>query len=224
MAVPSTPPAEINVWVIEDDLDYRRTIAFLLGHTTGIRCGQDFGSCEEALALLADYHGHPTPWARPDVLLLDINLPGASGLAALHALKEALPLTRVVMLTIRDEAETIYAALRRGASGYLLKDASVDQIVAAVREAYHGGTLMPAAVAQKVLRYFHEDTQPDYGLTAREQEVLEEMVKGYTQKEIAQRLFVSRHTVNTHIQHIYEKLHVRSGIEAVSKALRERLV
>jgi DNA-binding NarL/FixJ family response regulator len=129
------------------------------------------------------------------------------------------------MLTIRDDAETIYAALRAGASGYLIKNDQVDQIVAAIREAAQGGTLMPAPVARKVLGFFQQqESKPDYGLTEREMEVLQEMTEGYVQKEIADRLFISPSTVNTHIQHIYEKLHVHSGIEAVAKALRERLV
>jgi DNA-binding NarL/FixJ family response regulator len=159
------------------------------------------------------------------VLLLDVNLPGMSGLDGLGALKARLPAARVVMLTIRDDAETIYAALGAGASGYLLKNADPDQLAAAVEAARNGGMLMPGPVARKVLAAFEGPTPtPDYGLTDRERDVLREMVQGHTQKEIAERLFVSPSTVNTHVQHIYEKLHVHSGSAAVAKAVRERLV
>ena len=213
--------APIVVWIVEDDADYRKTLTLVLDHDAGAHCGAAFDDCETALACL-DSRSAPEPL--PDVLLLDVNLPGRSGLDALGDLRQRLPDTHVVMLTIRDEADVIYAALRAGASGYLLKNAGIDQVVAAVREAHGGGMLMPAPVARKVLAFFQEDPSADYRLTEREREVLREMTAGHSQKEIAARLFVSPHTVNTHVQHVYEKLHVRSGIEAVAKALRERLV
>ncbi|HYG68989.1 MAG TPA: response regulator transcription factor [Anaeromyxobacteraceae bacterium] len=141
----------------------------------------------------------------------------------LAALKARLPGTRIVMLTIRDEADVISAALGAGASGYLTKDAAVDEIAAAVEAARGGGMLMPGPVARKVLGFF-EGLRPasDYGLTERD--VLREMVEGYAQKEIAERLFVSPSTVDSHVQHIYEKLHVHSSSAAVAKAVRERLL
>ena len=212
----------ITVWVVEDDLAYRQTLLAVLDHVPDLACGGAFGSAEAVLEAAAR-SGEPEASA-PDVLLLDINLPGRSGLDVLSELKRRLPTIHIIMLTIRDEAETIYAALRAGASGYLLKNAGVDPIVAAIRQAHAGGMLMPAPVARQVLAFFQKEPADDYGLTEREREVLREMTGGYTQKEIAARLFVSPHTINTHVQHIYEKLHVRSGIEAVAKALRERLV
>ncbi|MEM1094580.1 MAG: response regulator transcription factor [Bacteroidota bacterium] len=216
---------ETTVWIVEDDDRLRETLVYLLDHTTAIACPQAFSSCEEALDMIRAYQARQRQWARPDVLLLDINLPGRSGLDALPQFKALLPDLQIVMLTIRDETDTIFTAFRAGASGYLLKNASVDQIIAAIREARNGGTLMPAPVAKKVLAFFHgQGAAPDYGLSKREKEVLAEMTEGYTQKQIANRLFISANTVNTHIQHIYEKLHVHSGIEAVAKALRERLV
>lgn len=215
----------INVWVIEDEDPFRETLTYLLDHTTGLRCDQAFGSIEEALEWLEERRGRAMLGGRPDVLLLDVNLPGLSGLEGLEELKARLPETRVLMLTIRDDADTIYAALGAGASGYLVKNAGVDQIVAGVREAHEGGMLMPAPVARMVLSFFRQrGVGQDYGLTEREREVLAEMVQGRTQKEIAERLFVSPHTVNSHVQHIYEKLHVHSGSAAVAKAVRERLV
>lgn len=220
------PNSNITVWIVEDDGEFRKTLTFLLDNTSGMACGHVFGSCEEALDLLDEFSGRARPWDLPDVLLLDINLPGLSGLEGIGRLKTLLPGTGIVMLTIRDDADTIYEAFRAGASGYLLKNAGVDQIISAVREAHQGGTLMPAPVARKVLAFFQQQgaAVPDYGLTDREKDVLREMTEGRAQKEIADRLYVSPSTVNSHIQHIYEKLHVHSGIEAVAKALRERLV
>jgi DNA-binding NarL/FixJ family response regulator len=223
----STPRDEtsITVWVIEDDGSFRQTLTFLLDNTTGIHCGSAHDDIETALEWIDTYQRRGRSWPRPDVLLLDINLPGLSGIEGLGIIKSKLPDTRIVMLTIRDDANTIVSAFREGASGYLLKNAGVDRIIAAVREAYRGGMLMPPPVARQVLDIFRQQgPQEDYGLTDREKEVLAEMVNGRTQKEIADRLFVSPYTVNTHVQHIYDKLHVHSGTEAVAKAVREQLV
>jgi len=215
----------ITVWVIEDDSEFRETLAFLLDNTSGMKCGGAHGDVETALDWVDSYQRRSRPWPRPDVLLLDINLPGLSGIEGLGHIKAKLPDTRIVMLTIRDDANTIVSAFQKGASGYLLKNAGVDRIIAAVREARSGGMLMPAPVARQVLDIFRQQApDQDYGLTDREKEVLNEMVSGRTQKEIAERLFVSPNTINTHVQHIYDKLHVHSGTEAVAKAVRERLV
>jgi len=215
----------ITVWVVEDDSEFRGTLTFLLDNTTGMKCGGAHGDVETALDWIDSYQRRARPWPRPDVLLLDINLPGLSGIEGLGRIKAKLPNTRIVMLTIRDDANTIASAFQKGASGYLLKNAGVDRIIAAVREAHSGGMLMPAPVARQVLDIFRQQTpDEDYGLTDREKEVLNEMVSGRTQKEIADRLFVSPNTINTHVQHIYDKLHVHSGTEAVAKAVRERLV
>ena len=220
--------APLPVWIIEDDDAFRDTIAQVLDYTLGLRCAGAHGSVEEALAA-ADVVRRSGPGAMPRVVLLDVNLPGQSGIEGIGALKAALPDARIVMLTIRDDAETVYAALGAGASGFMLKSSGVDQLVVGVREAAAGGMLMPAPVARRVLAAFQERadrarTADTYGLTPREREVLAEMVEGHTQKEIAVRLEVSAHTVNSHVQNIYEKLHVNSGNAAVAKALRERLI
>lgn len=213
------------VWLVEDDPGYRTSISFLLGHTSGLSCPEAFGDCETALDLLDAYADRAKPFALPNVLLLDINLPGLNGLDAIEAFKQRLPKTQVVMLTIRDDPDTIYTAFAAGASGYLFKNANVDEIIEAVRQAARGGMLMPAPVASKVLSLFQQTPAPDdFGLSEREREVLAEMAEGYTQKEIAARLFVSPNTVNTHIQHIYAKLHVHCAPEAVAKAIRAGLI
>ena len=221
-----TPAADsatslISLWLVEDDSRYRETLTYLLDHTSDLRCDRVFYAFEEVQALVEG----DVAWQAPDVVLMDIGLPGINGIEGLARLKPSLPEVPIVMLTISDDAEMIYQALRAGASGYLLKDTPLDQTMAAIREAYHGGTLMPAPVAHKVLGFFSKDlSQTDYGLTDREIEVLRLMTEGYSQKQIADVLCLSRHTVDNHIRHIYRKLHVHSGIEAVSKAIRERLI
>ena len=217
----SEPATLITVWIIEDDTHYRESLHSVLDQTAGLQCTWAFMDCESALAHAKVAKTNDIP----NVILLDINLPGLSGIEGIGQLKAYLPQASIVMLTILDTADTIYDALRAGASGYLLKNASLCQIIDAIRAANQGGTLMPAQVASKVLGFFTmAGAKIDYGLTEREKEVLREMGAGYSQKEIAARLFVSPYTVNTHIQHIYEKLHVHSGIEAVAKAIRERLI
>ncbi|MEM1128494.1 MAG: response regulator transcription factor [Bacteroidota bacterium] len=216
----------VNVWVIEDDPAYRRTLAYLLNSTPELTCGRDFGDCPSALRALQADQDPDARWSPPDVILLDINLPEMSGLEGVRHLKTLVPSTHIVMLTIRDDAKTIYEAFRSGASGYLLKGARVDELIAAILQASQGGTLMPPRVAREVLHFFQRDAVPktDYKLTEREIEVLKEMAEGYTKVQMAKRLFVSRHTVDSHLRHIYKKLHVRSGIEAVAKAIREGLI
>ena len=211
------------VWLVEDDADYRSAVAELL--RASARAVEEFGSVEAAVARVDAARGAPPPDGWPEVVLLDVNLPGVTGIEGLAALKSRLPGAVVVMLTIRDDAETVYAALGAGASGYLLKSASPDELLAAVAEARAGGMLMQRQVARLVLAAF-EDRRPapDYGLTPRETEVLSEMVAGHTQPQIAERLFVSLSTVNSHVQNVYAKLHVHNGSAAVAKAVRERLV
>lgn len=215
----------ITVWIAEDDISYKKSIKFVLDNARDMDCAHIFSSAEELLKSLkvtaeADH---------PDVILLDIHLPGSTGIDILPHVKEAAAEVAVVMLTIADETELVYQSFRRGASGYILKDAPVEQLLQAIREASRGGTLMPPAVAQKVLSYFKKDyseknDEPLYGLSEREKDVLKQMGEGLSQKQIAAELFISPHTVNSHIQNIYGKLQVNSGIEAVAKAVRERLI
>ncbi|MEL6615201.1 MAG: response regulator transcription factor [Bacteroidota bacterium] len=219
------------VWIVEDDADYREAVSELLGdHGAAVEA---FGSVEAALARADVFASGGGPSARaaapeagwPEVVLLDVNLPGLSGIEGVAEIKARIPATAIVMLTIRDDDKTIYAALGAGASGYLLKSAAPEEILGALREARTGGMLMQRQVARLVLAAFEARTPvPDYGLTRRETDVLREMVGGHTQPQIADRLFVSLSTVNSHVQSVYRKLHVHNGSAAVSKAVRERLV
>lgn len=212
--------ADVSIWVVEDDDEYRSTIAALLNQVSGMTCTRAFSSAETVLK-----DGMRASEV-PDVVLMDHNLPGISGTECTARLKAAHPDVAVLMLTIRDDADTIFEALRAGASGYLLKNAPIDKIITAIREARDGGMLMPGTVARKVLGFFANADRPtsDYGLTDRERDVLQRMVEGLTQAETAAELFISPATVNNHVQRIYRKLHVNSGNAAVAKAVRERLV
>ena len=221
-----THEASIVVWTIEDRPAYRNTLTTLLNNLSDMQCPQAFEDCESALSFLDDKADSPILWSKPDVLLLDVELPGIDGVEGISALKERLPMTKIIMLTIRDDTDTIVASFKAGASGYLFKDASAEEIIEAVRQGARGGLLMPGNVAQKVLQFFKEDGEPtnDFDLSPRELDVLQEMAYGFSQKEIAQRLFISPATVNSHISHIYQKLHVRCAAAAVAFAIRNNLV
>lgn len=211
----------VRVWVVEDEPHYRETLASLVERVDGLGGARAFADAEGALDALEA----AGPGERPGLVLMDVNLPGMTGIEATARLKARLPEARVVVLTIRDEAATIFAALRAGASGYLLKGEPIDRILAAIREALAGGVMLPAPVAREVLDFFAaQPAAEDYGLSERERDVLERMVAGLPQKEIAEVLFVSPATVNKHVQRVYEKLHVHSASAAVAKAVRERLV
>ncbi len=206
-----------TVWIVEDARDYRDALAAALAPSVQ----RTFDSVEDALAW-ADV---APPADAPDVVLLDVNLPGMTGVEGLPHLKARMPSTRFVMLTIRDDAQTVYAALGAGASGYLLKGADAGAIADAVEAACAGGMWMPAPVARLVLAQFAPAAPAaDYNLSTREREVLAEMADGHSQREIAARLFVSPSTVNSHVQRLYDKLHVRTASGAVAKAIRERLI
>ncbi len=221
--MPDSDLSTAVVWLVEDDIDFRETVAEGVGGA--VRAVEAFGSVEAALARIESFRGGTPEVGWPEGVLLDVNLPGLSGIEGVGELKARLPDAAIVMLTIHDDAETVYAALGAGASGYLLKSAGLDALVGAVREARSGGMLMQRQVARLVLAAFEARRPvPDYGLTERETEVLAEMVAGHTQPQIAERLFVSLSTVNCHVQSAYAKLHVHNGSAAVAKAIRERLV
>ena len=208
----------ISVWLIEDNHSFRRTLARVLQGVADLECTRHFANSEEALEELA--HG-----AVPDVILVDVELPGLSGLEAVKRIRAISPSSRVVMLTVFDDHDKIFKAVCAGASGYLLKTSPMEKIIESVREAYTGGAPMTPRVARSVLDMFASASPPhqDYGLTAREQSILELMTRGLIKKEIADNLAISYHTVDTHLRNIYSKLHVHTRTGAVSKALKEHL-
>ena len=207
-----------SVWLIEDNYSFRHTVVRVLQGVQGLDCSRHFANSEEALEEL-------TRGAVPDVVLLDVELPGLNGLEAVKRIKSISPSTRVIMLTVFDDHDKIFKAICAGASGYLLKTSPVEKIIESIREAQDGGAPMTPRVARSVLDMFMRTSSPheDYGLTTREQSILELMTKGLIKKEIADRLSVSYHTVDTHLRNIYAKLHVHTRTGAVSKALKERI-
>jgi DNA-binding NarL/FixJ family response regulator len=217
-AVRPTVRPPITVWLVEDNHTFRNTVARVLSEVEGVECSQRFANAEDALdALLGG--------AVPDVVLLDVELPGKSGIEAVSQIKAISPATRIVMLTVFDDHEKVFRAICAGASGYLLKTSSVERIVESVHEALDGGAPMTPRVAKSVLDMFARLSRPqhDYGLTRQEQRILELMAQGLIKKEIADRLALSYHTVDTHLRNIYTKLHVHTRTGAVAKALQEKL-
>jgi len=208
----------INVWLIEDNHSFRNTIARLLNSVPGLTCQHGFSNSEDALEALA-------AGGLPDVVLADVELPGMNGIQAVRRMKSMSPATRIIMLTVFDDDDKIFKAVCAGASGYLLKTAPVETIVESIREVYAGGAPMTPRVARSVLDMFGRLMAPqhDYGLTSREQNILELMTQGLIKKEIADQLSISYHTVDTHLRNIYTKLHVHTRTGAVAKALKERL-
>ena len=210
------PP--ITVWLVEDNHTFRNTVARVLSEVEGVECSRHFANAEDALdALLGG--------AVPDVILLDVELPGKSGIEAVSQIKSISPSTRVVMLTVFEDHEKVFKAICAGASGYLLKTSPVERIVESVHEALDGGAPMTPRVAKSVLDMFARLSRPkhDYGLTRQEQKILELMAQGLIKKEIADRLTLSYHTVDTHLRNIYTKLHVHTRTGAVAKAFQEKL-
>jgi len=210
-----------TVWLIEDNEAYRTAALRIVGRMENIREARGFKSCEAALKALDAASAADAP----GIVLLDIGLPGMSGLDAIPLLKQRAPDAQVLVLTVFDDEEKVFRAICAGADGYLLKGSNFDGIREALIEARAGGSPMNGRIARLVLRQFAQQTppQPDYGLTVREREILEAMVRGLTKKEIAAELGLSVHTADFHLRHIYEKLHVHTRTGAVAKAVRERL-
>lgn len=202
----------IGVAIVEDDSEARKILAGWIERASGFRLAGDWGEAESALAAL--------PQQKPDVVLMDINLPGMSGVDAVRTLKPVLPKTQFVMLTVYEDADHIYSALAAGASGYLLKHTTRKNLLAALEDVHRGGSPMTSNIARKVVQSFRQTSgavTADSDLSPREREVLELLAQGYLYKEIADRLEISGPTVNTYVRRVYEKLHVRSRAQAVAK-------
>jgi DNA-binding NarL/FixJ family response regulator len=210
---------EAQIWVVEDNAYLRETVRELFDQRPGVRCSLAASSCEEALAALR--RGHV-----PNVVFMDLGLPGMSGVEGIAHMKALSPMTQIVVLTVHDDSDAIFEAICAGASGYLLKPASGDEIVAAVDTVMRGGAPINAFIARKVLGTFPRSAQPRvaHGLTDRELEILQLVVAEQTQKQIANALGLSPHTVDTHLRNIYAKLHVHSRSGAVARALKDGLV
>ena len=204
-------PVQIAVALVEDDDEARKILAGWIQHAAGFRLAGDWRDAESALLHL--------PEKKPDVVLMDINLPGMSGVEAVRRLKPALPATQFVMLTVYEDADHIYDALAAGATGYLLKQTPRRELLNSLEQVHRGGSPMTSNIARKVVQSFGQARHNAESelLSPREQEVLELLARGYLYKEIADRLNISGPTVNTYVRRMYEKLHVRSRAQAVAK-------
>ncbi len=204
-----------TVSIVEDNEQLRTTLARVLSRAEGFRCISHYGDAESALEGLRK--------DRPEVVLMDINLPGMNGVECVRQLKQAMPEILVIMLTVYEDTENIFNALAAGASGYLLKRTKSAELLEAISEVRRGGSPMTTHIARKVVQSFQKagpSPQPTENLSQREQEVLDCLSQGFLYKEIAEKLGISYETVHTYIRRIYEKLQVRTRTEAVAKFLR----
>jgi DNA-binding NarL/FixJ family response regulator len=202
----------IAVAVLEDVDELRASLVALLTGYEGFSCAGAFATGEEALRRI--------PQLRPDVVLMDINLPGMSGITCAALLRPQIPDTPIMMLTVYEDDEMVFQALKAGAVGYLLKQTPPAKLLEAIREVYEGGAPMSNQIARRVIASFQNDPRQfaeDPCLSPREREILEYLAKGLRYKEIADSLFISTDTVRTHLRNIYQKLHVRSATEALNK-------
>lgn len=217
--MPKSNHQYLDVWVIEDNDELRASLVEVIDSDPEMMCSLNFAKCEDALAALQ----HESP---PQVMLMDIGLPGMSGIEGVRRIHSISPATQFIMLTIYEDDDNVFRSLCAGASGYLLKGASTDKIIAAIKEVQAGGAPMNAQIAKKVLAMFTKLVSPqeDYNLTEREKEMLQQLVSGKSQKQIASTLCLSPFTIATHMKNIYVKLHVHCRSEAVAKALKEHLL
>jgi DNA-binding NarL/FixJ family response regulator len=201
-----------HVSIVEDDRSIRQILTEWINHAEGFRCISMHSNAESALAKL--------PQEKPRIVLVDINLPGQSGIECVHRLNPMMPDTQFVMLTVYKDTKHIFDALKAGACGYLLKRTPREDLIASLKQVREGGSPMSGYIARKVVQSFHEAPAKKIetvGLSPREREVLELLARGYFYKEITETLGLSISTVNTHVRHIYEKLHVHSRAQAVAK-------
>lgn len=203
----------IKVAIVEDDTEIRNLLSLIIDGSPGFECKYVYPNCEEALKNIT--------LNPPNVVLMDIDLPKLSGIQGVSLLKEKLPKTDFIMLTIKEDDHFIFDSLNSGATGYLLKDTPPVVLLNSIIEVVNGGSPMSPAIARKVLTSFHKSVLSP--LSDRETEVLKRVCDGENYKTIADALFVSGNTVRAHIKNIYKKLHVNSRAEAVSKALKEKL-
>lgn len=210
---------DINVVIVEDQKDTRNMLAMLISGSAGYSCMDTFENAEDAIINI--------PILQPDVVLMDIHLPGQSGIACVTKLKLLLPAVQFIMCTYLEDAESVFNALKAGASGYISKSTPPAKILEAIEDVHHGGSPMSSQVARKVVAFFHQENEAKgkkelQKLSDREQEILHYLSKGYRYKEIAGLLYISIETVRKHIHNIYEKLQVNSRIDALNKTVYKK--
>jgi DNA-binding NarL/FixJ family response regulator len=211
---------EIKVAIFEDNKMLRESLQQLVNNEEDMACTGAFADANKLVRNMQ--------MANPDVVMMDINMPGISGIEAVQAIKEKFPEVRILMQTVFEENDKIFAAICAGASGYMLKKTAPHQMIEAIRQTWLGGAPMTPSVAAKVLQMFRLQSNYEKNelidLSEREKEILSLLVKGKSYKAVALECFISIDTVSTHVRHIYEKLHVHSKSEAVAKAINQKLV
>jgi DNA-binding NarL/FixJ family response regulator len=214
---------DIRVSIFEDNQLFREAMQVILNGTLGYICSGAFPNGHNVIANVER--------SRPDVILMDIEMPGINGLEATKLIKSKFPGIKILIQTVFNDNERIFQAMCSGASGYILKNDPPSRYLEAITEVYNGGVSINSAIAKKVLGFFSSKnviliapTSEDYQLTNREKELLQLMVEGHNYKTIAEKAFISYDTVRTHVKHIYQKLHVASRNEAVMKAVQQGLV
>ena len=216
--MPETP-APAKIWLIEDHKTYGERLMRALNRLDGMQCTQRFTACEDAFAAL-------TTEPPPQVLLLDVELPGVSGIEGIARLRELAPQAAIIILTVFEDDDKIFRAICAGAAGYLLKTSSTADIATAIRSATAGGSPINPRIARRVLDMFSKANPPhkDYGLTPRELDILKLLVSGSTIKDAAAQLSIGYYTADEYIRSVYVKLQVRSRGSAIAKAVKEGLV
>jgi len=204
----------IYVSIIEDDALILTSLTQLIDNASGFKVVSSFKTADEALKTF--------PKPLPDVLLLYIDLPGTSGVEALPQLNKLLPKTNILMLTVNESSDLVFKSLQNGAVGYLLKGNAPSKLLESIREVFNGGSPMSPSIARKVIGSFQN--QDPYQLSDREKQVLQKLCNGSNNSKIAEELFVSVNTVKAHIKNIYEKMHVHTRAEVVSKAIKNKIV
>jgi len=205
----------IKIAIVEDDKEIRESLAILINGSEGFECVSHYESCEAALESIEKDD--------PDVILMDINLPGMTGIEGVSLIKEKLPDCEIIMLTISESDKDVFDSLCAGACGYLKKNTPPAKLLDAIKEAYEGGAPMSMDIARMVVGSFKQETSSTDTLTAREKEVLAKLCEGHSYKLIADELFVDINTVKFHIRNIYRKLEVGSKGEAIAKAMKNHL-
>jgi DNA-binding NarL/FixJ family response regulator len=201
-----------TVVIVEDDRGLREQLVQVLESASDLKCLGAFISGEDALPKILE--------KRPDVVLMDIKLPGMSGIQCVAEIKKVVPDMQIIMVTVYEDSERIFRALKAGANGYLVKSSPPEQLIGAIRDAYKGGAPMSSHIARKVVQHFHllgPSVQEAENLSPREREVLDLLAMGFIYKEIGSKLNIGTETVRTYVKNICQKMHVRSRLEAVAK-------
>ena len=203
----------IHIAIVEDDVEIRQTLSLIIDGTQGYVCKHTFADGESAIRELPNVYAN--------VVLMDIDLPGVSGIQVVGKLKQKMPETDFLMLTVKSDDDSVFQSLCMGATGYLLKDTNPADLLKHIHEVHEGGSPMSSQTARKIIQSFRLEESP---LSERETEVLKKLSEGMNYKTIAKDLFLSPHTIKTHIKNIYSKLHVSTRAEAIFKAINKKLI